>query len=208
MQCFSSSLDGVGNGLEDDLIDSNYSLSFVTVKSLTLSEFDSCQSKVCSVCGNLAKCYQEWEKIGASSFILSVIGNGYKIPFIDFPPPKVCRNNLSALKEKEFVSEAISDLLGNRCVEVLDYPPAIVNPFSVSIQSSGKKRLILDLRHVNLYIFKQTFKCEDLKVALKVLSKGCCLFKSDLKSGYHRVEIFPDHRRVLAFAWDFGDRVL
>ena len=42
-------------------------------------------------------------------------------------------------------------------MEVLDYPPAIVNPLSVSIQSSGKKRLILDLRHVNLYIFKQKF---------------------------------------------------
>lgn len=175
---------------------------------MTLSEFDSYQSKVCSVRGNLAKCYQEWEKIGASGFILSVIRNGYKIPFIDFPTPKVCRNNGSALKEKEFVSEAISDLLGNRCVEVLDYPPAIVNPLSVSVQSSGKKRLILDLRHVNLYIFKQKFKCEDLNVALKVLSKGFYLFKFDLKSGYHHVEIFPDHKRFLAFAWDFGDGVL
>ena len=175
---------------------------------MTLSEFDSCQSKVCSVRGNLAKCYQEWEKIGASVFILSVIRKGYKIPLIDFPPPKVFPNNSSALKEKDFVSEAISDLLVTRCVEVLDYPPAIVNPLSVSIQSSGKKRLILDLRHVNLYIFKQKFKCEDLKVALKVLSKGFYLFKFDLKSGYHHVEIFPDHRRFLAFSWDFGNGVL
>ena len=175
---------------------------------MTLSEFDSCQSKVCSVRGNLAKCYQEWEKIGASGFILSVIRNGYKIPFIDFPSPKVFPNNASALKEKDFVSETISDPLVTRCVEVLDYPPAIVNPLSVSIQSSGKKRLILDLRHVNLYIFKQKFKCEDLKVALKVLSKGFYLFKFDLKSGYHHVEIFPDHRRFLAFSWDFGNGVL
>ena len=72
----------------------------MTVKSLTLSEFDSCQSKVCSVHGNLAKCYQEWEKIAASGFIFSVIRNGYKIPFIDFPPSKVFSNNASALKEK------------------------------------------------------------------------------------------------------------
>ena len=54
----------------------------------------------------------------------------------------------------------------------------------------------------------KNFKCEDLKVALKVLSKGFYLFKFDLKSGYHHVEIFPDHRRFLAFAWDFGDGVL
>ena len=29
-------------------------------------------------------------------------------------------------------------------------------------------------------------------------------FKFDLKSGYHHIEIFPEHRKYLAFAWDFG----
>ena len=28
--------------------------------------------------------------------------------------------------------------------------------------------------------------------------------KFDLKSGYQHIEIFPDHRKFLAFAWDFG----
>ena len=57
------------------------------------------------------------------------------------------------------MSKAIFNLINNKCWEVLDHPPAIVNPFSVSIQSSSKNRLILDLRHVNLHIFKQKFKC-------------------------------------------------
>ena len=90
----------------------------------------------------------------------------------------------------------------------MNHTPAIVNPLSVSIQSSGNKRLILDLRHVSLYIFKQKFKCEDLSVALKVMFKGYYLFKFDLISGYHQVEIFPVHRKYLAFGWDFGDGVL
>ena len=59
-----------------------------------------------------------------------------------------------------------------------------------------------------MYIFKQKFKCEDLKVVLKVMSKGLYLFKFDLKSGYHHVEIFPDRREFLEFPWDFGDGVL
>ena len=69
------------------------------------------------------------------------------------PPPKVSPNNHSAVTHSHFVSEAISDLR-TKCVEILDHKPDIVNPLSVSIQSSGKKRLILDLRHVNLYVFK------------------------------------------------------
>ena len=40
------------------------------------------------------------------------------------------------------------------------------------------------------------------------MSKGYYLFKFDLLSGYHDVELFPDHRKYLAFAWDFGDAVL
>ena len=84
----------------------------------------------------------------------------------------------------------------------------IVNPLSVSIQPSGKKRLILDLSHVNLYVFKWKFRCVDISVALQIFYKRLYLFKFDLKSGYHHVEIFPEHRKYLAFSWDFGDGVV
>ena len=83
-----------------------------------------------------------------------------------------------------------------------------MNPLSVTTQSSGKKPLILDHRHVNLYIYKQKFKCKDLKVALSIILQGYSLFKLDLKSGYHHVEIFPKHRKFLAFKWGFGDGVI
>ena len=100
------------------------------------------------------------------------------------------------------------ELLRTKCVEILDHQPDIFNPLSVSIQPSGKKRLILDLRHVNLYVFKRKFRCEDISVALQIFSKGFYLFKFDLKSGYHHVEIFPEHWKYLAFSWDFGDGVV
>ena len=152
--------------------------------------------------------YDEWVKLGASGFILSVVRDGYKIPFVALPPPKVSSNNTSALNETYFVSEAISDLLRTKCVEILDHQPDIVNPLSVSVQPSGKKRLILDLRHVNLYVFKRKFRCEDISVAIQIFSKGFYLFKFDLKSGYHHVEIFPEYRKYLAFSWDFGDGIV
>ena len=52
------------------------------------------------------------------------------------------------------------------------------------------------------------FRCEDESVALQIFLKGFFLFKFNLKSGYHHVEIFPDHRKYLAFSWDFGDGVV
>ena len=77
--------------------------------------------------------------IGAPGFILSVIRDGYKIPFIVFPHPKVSPNNGPTLKEREFVSEEIFNLIRNKCLEVLDHPPAILNPLSVSIQLQARR---------------------------------------------------------------------
>ena len=77
----------------------------------------------------------------------------------------------------------------------------------MSIQSSGKERLILDLRHVNQSIWKQKFKCEDWRVLLSYVNKGDFLFSFDLKSGYHHFDIFPDHQTFLGFSWFFSGAV-
>ena len=82
-----------------------------------------------------------------------------------------------------------------------------MNPLSVSIQSSGKKRLILDLRHVNHFVWKQKFRCEDWRVLLSDVNKGDYLFSFDLKSGYHHIDIFPDHQTFLGFSWVFSGTV-
>ena len=134
---------------------------------------------------------------------MDVIEFGYKLPFFQIPPPFFAVNNSSALSESAFVDSAINDLIVQGCVTEVFEAPVIINPLSVSVQKSGKKRLILDLRHVNLFLFKSRFRCEDLCVAKEILNPGDFLFSFDLKSGYHHVDIFPDHRKYLSFAWTF-----
>jgi len=124
-----------------------------------------------SVKGKLFKSIQYWQSLGAPDFILSVIRNGYKIPFISTPPPRRFTNNASARKKADFVREAILDLLRDNSVEEIIFPPDIVNPLTVSVQANGKKRLILDLRHINLHVYKQKFKCENLHTIKKLLQK-------------------------------------
>ena len=62
----------------------------------------------------------------------------------------------------------------------------------------------MDLRHINLHVFKQKFKCEGLHTIRDIFSADYFVFSFDLKSGYHHVDIFPDHRKFLAFSWHFG----
>ena len=62
-------------------------------------------------------------------------------------------------------------------------------------------------RHINLHVFKQKFKCEELHTIRDLFSKHYFVFSFDLKSGYHQVDIFPEHRAFLAFSKDFATGV-
>ena len=94
------------------------------------------------------------ETISTSQFILSVIREGYKIPFYYTPTSVHLQNNNSTLSYSDFVVSAITELLKVGSVVECPFPPVVINPLSVSVQSNGKKRLILDLRHVNFFVKK------------------------------------------------------
>lgn len=107
-----------------------------------------------------------YRSIGASRFVRDIILDGYKIPFIYTPPSAQFSNNRSAIQYNDFVEQAISDLLAAGSVVECECTPTVVNPLSVSIQSNGKKRLILDLRYPNYFVMKSKVKFEDAKTML------------------------------------------
>jgi hypothetical protein len=101
------------------------------------------------------------------------------------------------------VQEAITELVNTitgRVIQV-DSVPQVVNPLSVAVQASGKKRLILYLRYVNKCLLKHKVKHEDWRVALPYFEKDAYMFSFDLKSGYHHVDIYNEHQTFLGFAW-------
>ena len=118
-------------------------------------------------------------------------------------------NNASAVNNGDFVSETIEELLrSNRIIGYAKQDLHVINPLSVSVQSSGKKRLILDLRYVNQYILKKKVKFEDYRKALEYFCLGGYAFKFDMKSGYHRIDIFLEHQKFLGFSWTFPDGLI
>jgi len=144
-----------------------------------------------------------WEKIGATVPVLSIIREGYKLslPLLTIPQSVLLRNNKSAFDNCSNVSEAIDDLLANQCIDIVDSQPWVVNPLSVSVRNDGKKRLVLDLRHVNPHLYKYKFKCEDVAVAQQLPGEGYYLYTFDIKSAYHHADIFESHRTYLGFQW-------
>lgn len=79
----------------------------------------------------------------------------------------------------------------------------MVNPLSVSVQSSGKKRVILDLRHVNSFVSTSNVRFEDAQSMVNFLvgeSPNLWAYSFDIKSRYHHFEIYPPHQGFLGFS--------
>ncbi|MEO0687607.1 MAG: hypothetical protein AAFY76_21805, partial [Cyanobacteria bacterium J06649_11] len=123
-------------------------------------EVQQCQEV--SVAGKIRSHAQFWEEeLNAPPFILNTVKNGYEIPFVSEPSSYYAKNNKSSLSIQDFVEDSILELLRNKCIVETEIPPHCVNPLTVA--SSSKLRLVLDLRHVKKHVVKQKFKYENLK---------------------------------------------
>ena len=181
----------------DDPIDT---CIFTTPAKGDFSELECCKE---SVRGRLKSHFSAWEEIGSSSSVLSVIKEGYKLPLLTIPESRILANNKSGIDNACFVTKALEDLIAANCISVVHSRPWVVNPLTVSVRTEGKKRLVLDLRHVNPHLFKYKFKCEDISTAQQLLGEGYYLYTFDIKIAYHHVEIFDSHRTYLGFQWPY-----
>ena len=71
----------------------------------------------------------------------------------------------------------------------------------MTLQNSGKKRLMLDLRYVNKFIYEECAKFEDLRLMEQFLNPHEQMFKLDIKQGYHHIEIHKPHKKFIGFSW-------
>ena len=87
-------------------------------------------------------------------------------------PGNVSRNNKSGLNHSEFVVESVLELLHSGMVVEIANPQNVINCLTVSIQPSGKRRLILDLRYVNKFLIKQKLSIKIGKLYYLTFSRG------------------------------------
>ena len=183
----------------------NSSVNSFYVEDLGVRESESFPNV--SVVGRLKKNVEAWEEVGASDFILDTLKSGYKIPFIQTPEHASFQNNLSALRNKDFVTKTIEDLLEKGCIIQVQDPPTVVSPLTV-FEKGDKKRLILDLRYVNSHVWKEHVKFEDFRTFQNFIQKGSYMFNFDFKSDYHHIDIFGEHWQYLGCSWEIKGKIM
>ena len=105
----------------------------------------------------------------------------------------------------EFVEESIKEMPRAGTIKECLTKLKVLNLLSVS--KKGKKRLILDLRYANNHLFKDKIKFDDWNSFQNYLEGNeSYLFKFDLKSRYHHVNIFDEHQTYLGFRWEINQQ--
>ena len=114
----------------DDIVEVNNSCVF---KYEFESDINNEEREKLNPKGNLRKHIAFWKAIGASHFILNVIAEVYRLPSISIPKPAIFANNNSTHKHREFVTEAIAELLSSGRIIQTPSKPRVVNPLSDSV---------------------------------------------------------------------------
>jgi hypothetical protein len=151
--------------------------------------------------GRLRSCIEHWQMAEPGEHILTVISEGYRLPFKNIPQSVELENNRSARENIHFVSSEIRTLLAKGCIMEVAETPYVVNPLTVAYNRHGKPRLVLDCRHINPDLFKFKFCYENHDIARHIFAKGDFLYSFDIKGAYHHVMIFPEHTTYLGFSW-------
>ena len=122
--------------------------------------------------------------------MINVINEGYKLPLKNIPKDVFLDNNKTVKDNDVFVMDEIQNLSAKGCISEVFSKPHVGNPLTVAHNKNGKKKLVLDCRHVNPHLFQFKFKYEDSSTARKIIEKGDFGFTFDLKSAYHPILIF------------------
>ena len=108
--------------------------------------------------------------------------------------------NQSAIQNANFVTCTVKELLKSGRIKETRAPPYIVSPLTVAKNSHNKPRLILDLRYVNSFVYKDKIKFNDLRTMQDFVDNKGFLYKFDISQGYHHIEIDENHQKYLDFS--------
>ena len=123
------------------------------------------------------------------------------------PARAAFKNQATALKEKEFVSEAVQKLIATGAAYKVRKRPHIVSPIGVAYREVDpnkplKKRLIFNGRYLNRHLVIPKFKYESLSMVRDLLVPSGYMWYFDLTAGYHHVDVHEDFHKYLGFEWE------
>ena len=157
-----------------------------------------------SVGGRLQSFWQVWQKLGSNPRVVSVLRDGYSLPFRERPHlcrfPWIVSKYASPVKSKALL-EALASLIQKMAVEkvVVRSSLAYYNRLFLVPKPNNKWRPILDLSTPNLFLETKTFKMETPETIRLSLQQGEWVTSLDFSDTYFHIPIAQRSRKYQRF---------
>ena len=155
--------------------------------------------------GCLSLRWRRWQAIGAESWVVTVLQDGYRVPFKDSPPP-LSRTPVSfptyraGSPRAQALRQEVEAMLAKGALEIARDPdPSFYSRLFLVEKASGGWRPLIDLSHLNDFVQLTLFKMETVTSVLLSVREGDFLASLDLKDAYFQIPIHRSSRKLLRF---------
>ena len=157
-----------------------------------------------AVGGRLQKFWQVWLSLGANPRVVSILQEGYTLPFKIRPPltrSPVIKSGYAHPHKSKALYQAVTDLINKLVVEkvIIRSSLAFYNRLFLVPKPNQRWRPILDLSHLNLFLKPGTFKMETPETIRLSLQKGEWVTSLDFSDAYFHIPISQRSRKYLRF---------
>ncbi len=149
----------------------------------------------------------EWERLpGVSLWVLRTIRTSYTLQFGKNPPrfDGVHLTVVNSAAKASVLQQELSSLLQKGAIEEvpqLEVERGFFSRYFLVPKRDGGLRPILDLRHLNLSLYKGKFKMLTMRTIMSQVQEGDWFVTIDLKDAYFHIQVVHRHRRFLWFAF-------
>ncbi|CAG8659998.1 24406_t:CDS:2, partial [Cetraspora pellucida] len=146
--------------------------------------------------GYLRYCAHSWLRLFSSSWVTSVISEGYMPIWLTPPPISIQHMSKRYFKPTEFSSlcSEIQSLLDKKVICHLDTNvPCFVSNLLLIPKKTGDLRPVIDLRNLNRYVKYSHFKIETIEMVKNLLRRNDYMVTIDLQDTFfHSMNIYKD----------------
>ena len=155
--------------------------------------------------GCLSSHWRRWQEIGAETWVVTVLRDGYRVPFKDSPPP-LARTPVSfptyraGSPRAQALRQEVEAMLAKGALEIARDPgPGFYSRLFLVEKATGGWRPVIDLSHLNDFVQLTPFKMETVASVLLSVREGDFLASLDLKDSYFQIPIHGSSRKLLRF---------
>ena len=152
----------------------------------------------------LSQCWRTWATLGSSPKVVSMLKEGYTLPFKMRPiltrSPIIISGYAHPLRNKALM-EALHALMNKNAIEKVTNSTSLgfYNRLFLVPKPNNKWRPILDLSTLNQFLRSEPFKMETPESIRTSLQQGEWVTSIDFKDAYFHIPIHPLSRKYLRF---------